>query len=169
LPESIGNLVNLEILELNNNILNVLPDSIGNLTKLRILLLSHNRLNVLPESFGLLQNLNTLNLSKNLLRELPTSFALLVRLVDLYLRSNKITKINPNMENMPNLINYHIPITSYLIDNLDPNLEFLVINNLSKDLTNLPYGLKKIMLFNSKKTIKVPFGCKLYINGILQK
>ena len=52
LPESIGNLVNLQELDLGWNNLISLPESFGNLVNVRKLHLWGNKLTSLPESFG---------------------------------------------------------------------------------------------------------------------
>ena len=65
LPESIGNLVNLQELDLGWNNLISLPESFGNLVNIRKLHLWGNKLTSLPESFGNLVNLQELDLSDN--------------------------------------------------------------------------------------------------------
>lgn len=65
LPESIGQLANLKKLHLDNNRLTILPSTIGNLSNLSSLYLQNNRLNNLPASISKLTNLNTLNVSGN--------------------------------------------------------------------------------------------------------
>jgi len=51
IPESIGNLSNLDVLALYNNQLTTLPESIVNLSSLRALSLHHNQLTTLPDNF----------------------------------------------------------------------------------------------------------------------
>jgi hypothetical protein len=65
LPDSIGNLVNLQGLYLYSNQLTCLPDSIGNLVNLQKLYLTNNRLTNLPDSIGNLVNLQELWLYQN--------------------------------------------------------------------------------------------------------
>ncbi|MBD3350722.1 MAG: hypothetical protein GF364_04460, partial [Candidatus Lokiarchaeota archaeon] len=74
LPDSIGQLKNLEEINLVENNIVHLPESIGNLTSLKKFLLHFNELEDLPESFGNLQNLKTLELQFNLFKSLPESF-----------------------------------------------------------------------------------------------
>jgi Leucine-rich repeat (LRR) protein len=59
LPDSIGELTELEILVLDSNQLASLPDWIGQLRNLRTLSLYNNRLDSLPESVWQLDNLRT--------------------------------------------------------------------------------------------------------------
>ena len=56
LPESIGQLVNLQILLLDNNQITMLPESIGQLSNLQELWLGDNQITVLPESIWQLVN-----------------------------------------------------------------------------------------------------------------
>lgn len=49
--EQIGDLKNLQVLDLNYNQLSELPNSMGNLLDLRFVLLASNRLNSLPYPF----------------------------------------------------------------------------------------------------------------------
>lgn len=67
LPQAIGRLTNLEILNLSSNFsdLKELPDTIGDLNNLRELDLSNNQIHALPETFGRLDNLTKLNLDQN--------------------------------------------------------------------------------------------------------
>lgn len=74
--------------------------------------------------------------------------------------------MNPNIKLMPLIANYNIPLTSFDINNILEECEFICINNLKKNITNLPFNLKEIRLYKPSKKIKtkIPFGCKLYIN-----
>ena len=74
LPESFGDLVNLQNLSLNNNHLTQLPNSFGNLTGLTTIRLYNNKLTSLPANFGELNNLLTIYLDNNLLTTLPANF-----------------------------------------------------------------------------------------------
>ena len=64
-PESIGQLEQLQELNLSDNGLTVLPESIGQLAQLQVLNLNSNQLTILPESIGQLTQLQTLQLSPN--------------------------------------------------------------------------------------------------------
>lgn len=52
IPDSIGNLEHLEVLNLSTNILSSLPDSIGLLLNLKVLNVSGNKLKKLPDSIS---------------------------------------------------------------------------------------------------------------------
>lgn len=71
LPESLGNLSELEILTLSSSGVTSLPESLGNLRRLQYLGAEDCRLTTLPESFGNLSRLTYANFSRNPLRSLP--------------------------------------------------------------------------------------------------
>ena len=92
LPDSIGKLVNLEILYLGANQLSSLPDSIGNMTNLKRLDLTNNQLTSLPESIGRLTNLEELYLTGNQLTSLPDWIGRLTNLKVLNLSNNQLSE-----------------------------------------------------------------------------
>jgi Leucine-rich repeat (LRR) protein len=160
LPDSIGNLINLQKLDLHNNQITILPDSIGNLINLRELELCHNKITILPHSIGNLINLQKLDLIYNQIKILPNSIGNLINLRELDLKYNKI-KILPNeiLKIKKVLI---IDETSYEINNLNVETEILIFYNLKIELKNLPVSLKEIWINKELKTnIKLPFGCEI--------
>jgi internalin A len=88
LPEAIGQLSQLQELNLSYNQLNTLPEAIGQLSKLKVLNLTHNRLSTLPEAIGQLSELKKLHLSGNQLSTLPEAMQSLKTLEELYLHGN---------------------------------------------------------------------------------
>lgn len=102
LPNSIGNLVNLEILSVNRNNLKRLPANIGNLINLVSLTLSNNRLSSLPKSFKNLTKLVSLDISDNQLTSLPSSFYKLINLIDLHLNGNPLDDLSI-LQRLPDL------------------------------------------------------------------
>ncbi|HBE26901.1 MAG TPA: hypothetical protein DDW33_14585, partial [Ktedonobacter sp.] len=78
LPESLGQLSNLQYLDMTGNQLTSLPEALGSLVQLRKLYLDENQLASLPESLGHLTNLHELHVDKNLLASLPTSISQLI-------------------------------------------------------------------------------------------
>jgi internalin A len=100
LPEFIGQLTKLERLSLDNNQLTSLPDSIGNLTRLDTLFLRDNRLTSLPDSIGRLTKLQVLSLRNNQLTSLPDSIGQLTRLEILSLRNNQLTSLPESLGNL---------------------------------------------------------------------
>lgn len=75
LPESIGKLKRLTLLNLSNNQLTTLPDSIGQLTELQELDLTHNNLTSLPDFLRQLTQLKILRFPENQLKKLPESLS----------------------------------------------------------------------------------------------
>jgi len=104
LPDSFGNLTNLEVLNLYNTNLNQLPDSFGNLTNLQRLYMDCNpNLNQLPDSFGNLTNLQVLYVRENYLNQLPDSFGNLTNLEVLDLSDNNLNQLPDSFGNLTNL------------------------------------------------------------------
>jgi leucine-rich repeat protein SHOC2 len=113
LPDTIGNLGNLETLRLmfNRNFSGV-PDSICNLQNLQALELNENNLSEVPECLGKLKNLNMLRLSKNNLKNLPIGITELTNLNHLYFDDNPISSIPTSFEKFKsnqNLVNITAP------------------------------------------------------------
>lgn len=53
-------------------------------------------------------------------------------------------------------------------DKLSVNYEYLQISHLTKPLKNLPTSIKEVRLYDPMCIdVKIPFGCKLYINNEL--
>lgn len=75
-PSGIGNLQELEILSLNDQLIDKLPDEIGNLKKLKVLNIRNNKLETLPASIAQCTSLEVLDLKANLLTSLPDLNAL---------------------------------------------------------------------------------------------
>ena len=134
----IGNLTNLQYLYLNNNNLKYLPPEIGNLTNLRELYLNGNNLTKLAEEIGNLTNLQKL-----------------------YLHYNSLTILPAQILKIKNILS--IDETSYEINNMDPDAEFIILSRLKTKITNLPVSLKEIWLRIGvdASLIKVPFGCEI--------
>ena len=107
LPESLGNLTNLQRLHLYDNALSgALPRSLGNLTNLTYLNLGDNALSgALPPSLGNLTNLQQLGLFDNKLSGgVPSSLGNLNNLQELWLKGNDLEGTLPSsLVNLTNL------------------------------------------------------------------
>lgn len=90
LPESLGQLTDLESLDLSNNDLRELPMFLGQLKQLRSLFIDHNQLSEWPESLSQLWHLVILHVSGNQLTTLPESLGRLTRLQELILWRNNL-------------------------------------------------------------------------------
>lgn len=93
LPESIGQLSNLQALDLWGSEITCLPESIEQLANLRTLDISLTQITTLPESIGQLTNLQSLNLGGTRITALPESFGLLTNLQELNLCNTLITAL----------------------------------------------------------------------------
>ena len=103
LPESLGQLQNLQRLGLDNNQLRSVPESLGQLQNLQTLFLYHNQLSSVPESLGQLQNLQTLSLNDNQLRSVPESLGQLQNLQRLSLSHNQLSSVPESLGQLQNL------------------------------------------------------------------
>uniref|UniRef100_A0A8P4K5Q1 RING-type domain-containing protein n=1 Tax=Dicentrarchus labrax TaxID=13489 RepID=A0A8P4K5Q1_DICLA len=81
------------VLDLHENKLTSLPEDIGKLASLQILNAEKNRLKALPDSIGDLRLLQTLNLKGNCLSELPSSVCSLSSLRTLDVSDNNIVQL----------------------------------------------------------------------------
>lgn len=87
----------LNVLSLGGNLLSEVPDSVGNLQQLQALTLCDNLIEMLPASIARLSNLKSLLLHKNRLRHLPRDIITLKNLVEVS-ETNKIaTSIRPTI------------------------------------------------------------------------
>ena len=91
LPESLGQLTQMQTLEIYGNQLTSLPEWLGQLTQLKALKLVDNQLRSLPLSLGQLTQLQTLYLSRNQLKGLPKSLSQLALSQTLDLSRNRLT------------------------------------------------------------------------------
>jgi len=86
-------LLNLQSLNLSSNQLSELPPEIGQLAKLQSLDFSFNHLSELPSEIGQLANLQSLNLSSNQLSELPLEIGQLSSLQSLDFSFNHLSEL----------------------------------------------------------------------------
>ena len=99
LPESVGNLIFLQTLNLGSNNLKFIPESIGNLSSLKELHLYKNQLSTLPKSFVKLESLEKLDLSYNHLTSLPDSIGNLNLLEKFDLIGNPLNYLPDSIKN----------------------------------------------------------------------
>ena len=91
LPKWLGNLTQLQRLDLYFNQLTTLPDSLRNLGKLEILTLSSNQFSSFPSIITHLQNLEEIYLIENDIKQLPDRISGLTRLRKLFLGGSQIS------------------------------------------------------------------------------
>lgn len=135
LPESIGNLSNLQSLDLSNSKISALPESIGNLICLQSINLCGTKICVLPGSFGNLTNLHTLDLSASKIHILPGCICNLTNLQVLMLSCTQINNLPDSIGCLTNL--------------QEINLFGSKINTLPNSIGNLT-NLRAINLFDSQ-------------------
>ncbi|KAI2663576.1 Leucine-rich repeat-containing protein 40 [Labeo rohita] len=90
IPQDLGQLVNLDDLDLSNNHLMDIPESLSNLQNLVKLNLSCNKLKSLPPAISVMKNLRMLDCSRNQMESIPPVLAQMESLEQLYLRHNKL-------------------------------------------------------------------------------
>lgn len=102
-PESLGQLSQLKVLDLDGNQLTNLPESLSQLSQLQTLVLSTNQLYELPKWLGELSQLRALHLSDNQLSTLPESLGQLSQLQELYLGGNRLTELPKSLRQLSHL------------------------------------------------------------------
>ncbi|MFV0498495.1 MAG: InlB B-repeat-containing protein [Bacilli bacterium] len=153
LPESVGELKELQLLTLfNNNSLATLPESIGELTELKTLKIMGGDLVSVPESIGNLSELEDLQLAKNNLVSIPESIGELKKLKNLQLYDNNLTSLPSSILELPQLFNLTI------CGNLLPESAGAQIEEQQNDLNVNQSFNKKLMISNS--SVKVEVGSK---------
>ncbi len=110
IPESIGDLVSLEHLDLESiqiehhgSNLSTLPPALGRLANLRSIEASGNRITWLPTSLGRLAALEAFDVSCNLLTSLPQIIGALTRLRHLDVACNEMTDLPESMGELTSL------------------------------------------------------------------
>jgi len=165
LPDYIGNLSNLKILDVSVNELEILPESIGNLKNLEKMRLSANKLKTLPESIGNLESLKELDLNMNNLEDLPQSVENLKFLERLNLSYNNFKQIPAYLFNITSLTRSLSLRNNFLklIPNSLGNLKSLKVLSLSNNqLKHLPYCIRElqnleILFLDHNSLEKIPY------------
>ncbi len=146
LPESIGQLTQLQSLDLSNNQLTALPKSIGQLTQLRSLVLTNNQLTWLPETIGQLTQLRSLVLTNNKLTKLPKSIGRLTQLQSLDLADHQLTKLPESIGQLTQL--QSLELAHNQLESLPESIGQLthlpLLNFSNSQLTTLPASIGQL-------------------------
>ncbi|CAK9191409.1 unnamed protein product [Sphagnum troendelagicum] len=105
LPEALGCLTNLATLNIQKNSIEELPWTIGLCTSLVELNADFNKLKALPEAMGHLVLLQRISVHLNSLRSLPTTISLLTNLTQLDVHFNQLETVPESLCSLPNLTN----------------------------------------------------------------
>ena len=108
LPESLGQLTQLQRLDLSRNQLTELPQWLGRLTQLQELDVSHNQLTQLPQGIDQLAHLQMISLSNNRLQQLPDFFGKLAALRYLYVYDNELMALPNSLSQLTKLEDLHL-------------------------------------------------------------
>jgi len=149
LPESFGNLKNLTEIYALNSKLKILPESFGELRNLEYLELKYTQITSLPESFGKLQNLKKVEISCNPLTTLPESFGELRNLKKADLNNNQLITLPESLSNLKKLerIDLKLNKLTFLpesIGYLESVIELHAENNQLTSLPNTIEGMKAL-------------------------
>ncbi|MEX0288873.1 MAG: leucine-rich repeat domain-containing protein [Flavobacteriaceae bacterium] len=135
IPLEIGNLANLTELHLLENIIKEIPPQMGNLKNLVSLYLGGNQITNLPLELGNLEHLKILEVSANSLVEIPIKFELLSNLKELFLSSNELQAVPEELGKLK-------------------SLEKLNLSN--NDIVALPYAVCQLELSQQTEITKDP-------------
>jgi len=100
LHESLFNLKDLYLLDLQLNHLSIIPESIGNLKRVKECFLDDNQLTSLPKTIGDMESLKLLGLETNKLTELPDEIGNLKEIEILILQENKLESLPKSIGNL---------------------------------------------------------------------
>ncbi len=144
IPAELGNLTNLQSLNLHNNQLSgEIPAELSNLTSLQLLNLFRNQLSgEIPAELGNLANLQSFNLFRNQLSgEIPAELGNLANLVCLYLNNNQLSgEIPTELSNLAYLEELYLS-DNQLSGEISTELQTFIDNLRYPDIQNPPYEI----------------------------
>ena len=106
LPDSLGNFINLKVLDISGNGLAYITPRIGDLRQLRSFVAKNNNLEDLPKEFSHLLSLEHLNLSGNRFESFFPQMFELVSLKSLLFGGNRVDVIPQDIQNLQRLVCY---------------------------------------------------------------
>lgn len=151
IPESLtARLLNVVLLDVHSNQLKYLPNSLGCMSKLKVLNISGNMIGTLPKSIENCRALEELNANFNKLTKLPDTMGFeLTRLQKLSVNSNKLVFLPYSISHMTSLrvIDARLNCLRSLPDGLENliNLQILNVSQNFQYLQSLPYAVGLLM------------------------
>ncbi|KAF1334365.1 Phosphatidylinositol-3-phosphate5-kinase, partial [Globisporangium splendens] len=169
LPVEIGEVRDLQVLDLHSNQLHAIPDQIKHLHYLKVLNLAYNQLQTFGECCDGLHALEELNLCSNRLESLSESIGSLSALQILLLRGNPSLKVFPSaLQRLGDLIAWDFSACGQKRigkDVFGPSLSNLRALTLPHNtLSSLPNGIgqvKRLQSFNVKDNLLMSFPAQL--------
>ncbi|KAK4798714.1 hypothetical protein SAY86_031040 [Trapa natans] len=183
IPESLtARLVNVMIFDVHSNQLKSIPNSIGCLSKLKVLNVSGNLIESFPKTIVNCKSLEELNANFNKLSKLPNAIGFeLTNLRKLSVNSNKLVLLPQSLPHLTALrvLDARLNCLRFIPDNLENlvNLEVLNVSQNFQYLEALPYSIGLLtsvieldLSYNSIKVLPDSLGCmrrlqKLRIEG----
>ena len=146
IPNNFSNLTELDTLVILNQQITELPESFGDLVSLNYLNLNDNeQLTSIPESITNLQNLRTIDIEQSGLLSLPENIGNLINLEKLYIYGNQLTALPQSICDLPDnceiIVPYNKICKQYQYECININLSFDTEQNWStQDLENCCEG-----------------------------
>lgn len=136
IPNNFSNLTGLDTLVMIDQQITELPESFGDLVSLNYLNLNDNeQLTSLPESITNLQNLRTIDIEQAGLLSLPENIGNLINLEKLYIYGNQLTTLPQSICDLPAnceiIVAYNMICKKYQYECIDINLNYETEQNWS--------------------------------------
>ena len=146
LPSEIGELFNLNKLEVYNNQLTSLPQDIWKMTQLTELVVGGNQLTSLPPEVGNLTQLSLLDISRNHLMSLPSEIGNLTQLKTLLMYDNQLTSLPSEIGNLTQL--KALLVFGNQLESLPPEIgnliQLKILTVFANQLTSLPAEIGRL-------------------------
>lgn len=146
IPESIGNLTALRILNLNFNYISFVSPEINRLAMLKVLKLRSNQLAALPDNLSALTSLEELDVYSNYLNNIPESLGFLPKLKIINAGLNDLTGLPLSFKNLSDLRELNLAGNRFqnfpLIITSLRNLSVLILDN--NYLGSIPAGIANL-------------------------